>query len=235
MKKVDLVLSYTDVEKAVITSHNMGSTKVAKCPWVCDVTNEVKPFASRTDIAFLGGFNHRPNVEAVEWFIQKVMPLLESTLPEVCFRVYGSDVPQRLFDLAKKSKNVSIEGWVADVADVYSSCRVFLAPLQSGAGIKGKVIGALCHGLPCVLSTIAAEGISIGDGVHAAVANTPEQWTTRITQLYTDEKIWLNMSSNALEFAKATYGMEKGVHDMQSALLEAGVFTSTENKTLVWH
>jgi GT2 family glycosyltransferase/glycosyltransferase involved in cell wall biosynthesis len=235
MTKVDLVLSYTDVEKAVIMSHNMGSTKVAKCPWVCDVTAEVKPFTSRVDIAFLGGFNHRPNIEAVEWFIQKVMPLLEPTLPEVRFRVYGSNVPQQLLDLAKKSKNVVIDGWVADVADVYNSCKVFLAPLQSGAGIKGKVIGALCYGLPCVLSTIAAEGISIGDGVHAAIANTPEQWATRITQLYTDEKLWSNMSANALAFATATYGMEKGVQDMQSALLEAGLFTTTENKTLVWH
>jgi glycosyltransferase involved in cell wall biosynthesis len=235
MTKVDLVLSYTDVEKAVIMSHNMGSTKVAKCPWVCDVTAEVKPFTSRVDIAFLGGFNHKPNIEAVEWFIQKVMPLLEPTLPEVRFRVYGSNVPQQLLDLAKKSKNVVIDGWVADVAEVYNSCRVFLAPLQSGAGIKGKVIGALCYGLPCVLSTIAAEGISIGDGVHAAIANTPEQWANRITQLYTDEKVWSNMSTNALAFATSNYGMEKGVEEMQSALLEAGVFTTAENKTLVWH
>jgi glycosyltransferase involved in cell wall biosynthesis len=199
------------------------------------VINEVKPFTSRADIAFLGGFGHSPNLEAVVWFIQKVMPLLESTLPEVRFLVCGSNVPPQLFELAKKSKNVAIEGWVADVADVYNSCRIFLAPLQSGAGIKGKVIGALCHGLPCVLSPIAAEGISIGDGVHAAVANTPEQWATRITQLYTNEKLWINMSSNALEFAKSTYSMEKGVQDMQSSLLEAGIFTSSENKTLVWH
>ena len=235
MNQVDLVLSYTDVEKAVILSHHMGTSKVAKCPWVANVVDEVKPFTSREDIAFLGGFQHVPNVEAVEWFIKKVMPLLESTLPAVRFRVYGSNVPQSLLDLAKQSQNVVIEGWVADVAQVYNSCKVFLAPLQSGAGIKGKVIGALCHGLPCVLSSIAAEGISIGDGVHAAVANTPGQWAERITQLYTDEKRWSNMSAFALEFAKTTYGMEKGIQDMQSALLEAGFFTSTESKTLVWH
>ena len=235
MNQVDLILSYTDVEKAVIMSHHMGSSKVAKCPWVADVIEEVRPFSSRADIAFLGGFQHFPNVEAVEWFIKNVMPLLETSLPGVRFRVYGSNVPKQLLDLAKQSKNVVIEGWVADVAEVYNTCKVFLAPLQSGAGIKGKVIGALCHGLPCVLSSIAVEGIAIGDGVHAAVANTPEQWEERITQLYTDEKRWNNMSAFALEFAKLTYGMEKGVQDMQSALLEAGFFTITESKTLVWH
>ena len=106
MNQVDLVLSYTDIEKAVIMSHHMGTSKVAKCPWVANVIDEVRPFSSREDIAFLGGFQHSPNVEAVEWFIKKVMPLLESKLPEVCFRVYGSNVPQSLLDLAKQSKNV---------------------------------------------------------------------------------------------------------------------------------
>jgi glycosyltransferase involved in cell wall biosynthesis len=235
MNQVDLVLSYTDVEKAVIMSHHMGSSKVAKCPWVSDVIAEVKPFAAREDIAFLGGFQHYPNVEAVEWFIKKVMPLLETSLPEVRFRVYGSNVPKQLLDLAKQSKNVVIEGWVAEVAEVYNTCKVFLAPLQSGAGIKGKVIGALCHGLPSVLSPIAAEGIAIGDGAQAAVADTPEQWAERINQLYTDEKVWNSMSTLALEFAKSSYGMEKGVQDMKSALLEAGFFTTTQSKTLVWH
>ena len=180
MRKVDLVLSYTDVEKAIILSHNLTSTNVAKCPWVCETLKVIEPFDARLDIAFLGGYGHMPNVEAVEWFVQKVMPLISISLPKVTFRVYGSGVPQRLIDLAKKTKNVSIEGWVADVFDVYSTCRVFVAPLQSGAGIKGKVIGALAHGVPCVLSPIAAEGIAIGDGVHGAIADTPEQWAKKL-------------------------------------------------------
>ena len=128
-----------------------------------------------------------------------------------------------------------IEGWVADVAEVYNSCKLFLAPLQSGAGIKGKVIGALCHGLPSILSTIAAEGIAIGDGVHAAVADTPQQWAARIHALYTDEKLWQAMSAHALTFAQAHYGMAQGVVDMQGALLEVGFYTSSDNDTLAWH
>ena len=235
MRKVDLVLSYTDVEKAIILSHNLTSTKVAKCPWVCETLKVIKPFETRLDIAFLGGYGHMPNVEAVEWFVQKVMPLISISLPKVTFRVYGSGVPQRLIDLAKKTKNVSIEGWVADVFDVYSTCRVFVAPLQSGAGIKGKVIGALAHGVPCVLSPIAAEGIAIGDGVHGAIADTPEQWAKKITEIYSNQKVWTSLSKGALSFAETNYGMTQGVEAMRVALTEASVYTRAVNDTLYWH
>jgi hypothetical protein len=234
MRKVDLVLSYTDVEKAIILSHNLASTKVAKCPWVCETLKAIQPFEVRLDIAFLGGYGHMPNVEAVEWFVQKVMPLISISLPKVTFRVYGSGVPQRLIDLAKKTKNVSIEGWVADVFDVYSTCRVFVAPLQSGAGIKGKVIGALAHGVPCVLSPVAAEGIPVGDGVNAAIAETPEQWARKITEIYSNSKVWENLSIAALKFAEANYGMSQGIDVMSKSLAEAGIYTRLGNGTLYW-
>lgn len=234
MRKVDLVLTYTDVEKAVILSHNLASTKVARCPWVCATVSEVTPFHLRTDLAFLGGFQHPPNFEAVKWFAEHVLPGLKIAAPAIRLRIYGSNIPQTLVDLAQAHPQLLIEGWVADVASVYKSCRVFIAPLQSGAGIKGKVIGALAHGLPCVLSTIAAEGIAIGDRVQAAIADQPEAWIERILEIYNSESVWSVMSENALKFANKNYGFEKGVLDMQAALAVAGIHTEISNPTLVW-
>ncbi len=232
MSKVDLVLCYTDVEKAVIISHNIDSTRVAKCPWVIDVTDDVPGFEARSDIAFLGGYNHHPNAEAIEWFTEKVMPLLRDTLPGVTLRVYGSNVPKRLLTLADKYTDIAIEGWVTTVDTVYNTCRVFIAPLQSGAGIKGKVIGALAHGVPCVLSPIAAEGISLGDGVDAMIASKPEEWAMAIARLYQHPQSWADMSRQALVFARNQYSFVKGVAQMQEALQQVEIFTTTDNNTL---
>jgi GT2 family glycosyltransferase len=234
MRKVDLVLTYTEVEKAVILSHNLASTKVARCPWVCATVSDVTPFHLRTDLAFLGGFQHPPNIEAVTWFVEHVLPGLKAVAPEIRLRIYGSNIPQTLVDLALAHPQLLIEGWVADVASVYTSCRVFIAPLQSGAGIKGKVIGALAHGLPCVLSTLAAEGIPIGDRVQAAIADKPEAWIERILEIYNSESAWSAMSKKALTFANKNYGFEKAVLDMQAALAVAGIHTEINNPTLVW-
>jgi GT2 family glycosyltransferase len=232
MRKVDLVLTYTDLEKAVILSHNLASTKVARCPWICETISDVKPYRLRNDLAFLGGFQHPPNLEAVQWFVEHVLPGLGAIAPKVFVRIYGSNIPQALVDLSQSYPQLIIEGWVADVASVYESCKVFIAPLQSGAGIKGKVIGALAHGVPSVLSTIAAEGINIGDGVHAAVVDQPKQWIDRILEIYNCENIWTSMSTNALDFAKKNYGFKKGILDMQNALAVGGIDTKLENSTL---
>lgn len=234
MRQVDLVLSYTDVEKAVILSHNLAQTKVAKCPWICESTPHVPGFEARQDIAFLGGYNHPPNAEAVEWFVHNVMPLLREQKLGVTLRLYGSNASTKLLELAERHPDVQLEGWVNDVAEVYDTCRLFLAPLQSGAGIKGKVIGALAHGVPTVLSGVAAEGIPVGDGVEAAVANTPNEWAQHIQKLYTDSAAWTTMSAQAQAFARRHYGFDKAVADMQSALQEAGIYTTTSNMALVY-
>ena len=232
MRAVDLVLSYTDVEKAVILSHNLDATAIARCPWVADVTAHVPSYETRVDIAFLGSYNHHPNAEAVEWFAQNVMPRLRDVLPEVRLRVYGSNVPASLARLADKDDRIVIEGWVPSVDVVYDRCRVLVAPLRSGAGIKGKVIGALAHGLPCVLSPIAAEGIPIGDGVEAFIADAPQAWVDAIVRLYADAATWTAMSRHAQTCARRHFGFEQGVQQMQEALRQAEIFTTTDNPTL---
>jgi glycosyltransferase involved in cell wall biosynthesis len=234
MRKVDLVLSYTDVEKTVILSHNLASTKVAKCPWMCDVVKCVSGFENRVDIAFLGGFNHSPNVEAMVWFIDRVWPTLVEQLPELHLRIYGSAVPQSIKHLATSNSRIQVHGWVSDVASVYNNCRVFIAPLQSGAGIKGKVIGALAHGVPSVLSDIAVEGIGVCDEVHAFVASSPDEWVNRIMMLYTDQAVWEQMSQHALNFAKRHYSLDNAIVKMKAALSTAGIEPILEPKALVW-
>lgn len=234
MRKVDLVLSYSDVEKTVILSHNLASTKVAKCPWVCDVVESVSGYENRVDIAFLGGFNHSPNVEAMVWFIERVWPDLLEQLPEAQLRIYGSAIPQSIKDLAAAKARIQVHGWISDVASVYSTCRVFIAPLQSGAGIKGKVIGALAHGVPSVLSDIAVEGIGVCDEIHAFVASSPDEWVNRIMMLYTDQALWEQMSQHALSFAKRHYSLDNAIVEMKAALSTVGIEPILEPKALVW-
>lgn len=235
MRQVDLTLTYTDVEKAVILSHNLDSARVAKCPWVVEVASEVPGFDARTDIAFLGGYNHHPNIEAVEWFADKVMPLLRKSLPDVKMRIYGSNVPKSLITLAEKVENLVIEGWVPTLDQIYNTCRIFIAPLRSGAGIKGKVIGALAYGVPSILSPIAAEGILFSNGIDACIADKPEEWVAAITKLYGNSENWASMSQQALRFAQNHYGFAKGVTQMQEALGEVEIFTTIKNRALAAH
>ena len=221
MREVDVVLSYSSAEHAIIFSHTLGTTRTVTAPWVVEVKDDVTPFEARRDIAFLGAFRHPPNLPAVKFFIMEVMPLLRQRLPGVRFRVYGSDAPEEL--MALESEDVLIEGYVKDVGDVFDTCRVFVAPLLAGAGLKGKVIESLAHGTPSVLSPIAAEGTGLRHGQETFVAETPDQWAAMITALYQDPQLWLEISIQAQAYARATYSFEQGRELMAKALETAGL------------
>jgi GT2 family glycosyltransferase/glycosyltransferase involved in cell wall biosynthesis len=224
MTRVDVVLSYNEVEHAVIVSHNLENSRVVKCPWVVGSRPEkaVPGFGERRGIAFLGGYGHPPNSEAVEHFVRNIMPLLRSALPDVVFNVYGSGLPDTLKKLA--DQDVHMHGFVQTVDKVYDVNRVFVAPLLTGAGIKGKVLGALAHGIPCVLSPIAAESTGVRDGLECRIAETPEDWVKAITRLYSDPRAWQAMSTNAMAFTKEFYSFDIGRQLMKAAFEAAGIY-----------
>ncbi len=222
LSRADLVLSYSSVEQVVITSHVPRVAKTGIVPWVIDTAPVTVPFAKRKDIAFIGGFRHTPNIAAVKYFAGEVMPLLRTALPGVRFLVYGSHMPPEIEAL--DSEDVVIKGYVADIAEVFSTCRIFAAPLLSGAGMKGKVLDCMAAGIPSVLSPIAMEGIDLRDGVDAVIATRPEEWVAGISRLYGDEKAWNAMSKSVQELAASRYSFKAGVARLQEALAAIDFF-----------
>jgi len=223
MREADLVLSYNEVEHAVIQSHNLGDTQVATCPWVVETRPDerVPGFEERHGIAFLGGYRHAPNVEAVEFFVRDVLPSLRAALPETELYLYGSAMPDSFRELA--ADGVHPIGFVDSVDLVHEPHRVFIAPLLSGAGIKGKVIGAIADGIPSVLSPIAAEGTGLRDGHDAMVATTVDEWVSAITTLYTDREAWERMSRSGRELTARRYSFATGLAHMRRAFEQVGL------------
>jgi glycosyltransferase involved in cell wall biosynthesis len=212
MRDVDAVLSYNEVEHSVIASHNLTEENVFKCPWVLHDRRSTVPFADRSGVAFLGGYGHPPNIEAVKYFVKEVMPLLRKSQPGIKFHIYGSRVTEDIEALA--CEDVVVEGFVESLSDVFDTCRVFVAPLLSGAGIKGKVLESIAYGVPTVLSPIAAEATGLAHDHSTFIAESPEQWRTWIDELYTNEKTWKRMAVNSNALVETEYGVEKGLKRM---------------------
>jgi GT2 family glycosyltransferase/glycosyltransferase involved in cell wall biosynthesis len=222
IRNVDLTLSYNEVEHAVIASHNLDAGRVMRGPWVVYPPESVRGYADRDGIAFLGGYAHPPNLEAMQFFINSVMPLVRRAVPGLALHVYGSQMPQPL--LALKQDDVVIGGFVPEVAAVYDRHLIFVAPLLSGAGLKGKVLAAMAHGIPCVLSAIAAEGIGAKSGYEYLRAETPAEWCDAIRRLHSDARLWIEISGNAQQFVRSNYSFEVGLNLMQAAFEEVGLY-----------
>ena len=223
MSKVDLVLSYNEVEHSVIQSHTDVALKIMKCPWVVECPEAVPVRELRAGMSFLGSFNHYPNVEGVEWFAKEVMPLFETGPSAVRLSIYGSGM-----DNAKvkklKSEIIDPVGFVEDAADAYDRHLVFVAPLLSGAGIKGKVLAALARGTPCVLSPMAAEGIGLRDGVDCIIAEKPADWHRAVMALIDDADFWASIAKNGRSLAKSQFSFGRAREQMRKAFEAVDMF-----------
>jgi glycosyltransferase involved in cell wall biosynthesis len=136
--------------------------KVEVVPMIHAVRADVPPFGPRRNILFIGGFRHPPNEDAVIYFVEEVLPLVRSELPGVQFLIVGSHVPPSILKLA--SADVIVLGYVQDVEPIFDSCRVSVAPIRYGAGVKGKVTHSLAWGLPAVATPVAEKGDEWGVG-----------------------------------------------------------------------
>ena len=227
INEVDVALCYTDEERAVITSHILKDQNIVRCPWVVTTQSKIASFEERHDIAFLGGYRHKPNIEAVEFFCKSVFPVLADRMPDVKFRVYGSHLPDSL--KAYESEKVIMHGFIEDVSDVYKGARVFVSPLLSGAGIKGKILECMATGLPSVISGVTAEGTGLIHSQSTFVADTIDEWCEFIEILYTDKEVWERFSRNSLSIAESNYSPAHGRKQMSKILERVDIFSSTSN------
>ena len=215
MRSVDLVLSYNEVEHTVIQSHTRNEVKVMKCPWVVEMPSDVPARSGRAGLSFLGGFRHFPNADGVKWLAREVMSLLGDALPDTVLSIYGSGMGPDIQALERS--NIRAVGFVEDVAEAFDPHLVFVAPLLSGAGVKGKVLAAMSHGIPCVLSAFAAEGIGLRHGHDSLICRTPQDWVEAIMRLHKDDKLWQKLSDNARAYMQECYSFERGVAEMRAA------------------
>ena len=217
MRQVDLTLSYSEVERAVIEADSLGEIAVAPCPWVVETCPAIAPLAQRQGLAFLGSYGHPPNREAMEHFLSQQWPEIRAQWPALQFHIYGSGLSQELAEQWSQRPGVVVEGWIANASDLYQRHRLFLAPLRSGAGIKGKVIAAAAHGIPQILSPLAAEATGLRHRQEVWIARTPADWLEAVSELCSNDSLWQEMSRASQRFTAEHYSRNRGLQMMQDA------------------
>jgi glycosyltransferase involved in cell wall biosynthesis len=133
-------------------------------------------------LVFVGGLDYHANVEAVQWYLDHVVPELDAVgLGGVRLRVVGFCPPEARARLASPAGELA--GYVDDLAAELAASRVFVAPIPPGTGVKTKVLEAMAAGLPVVSTTFGVTGIDVTPGTHALVADTGAAFAAAIAEL----------------------------------------------------
>ncbi len=139
------------------------------------------PRPNRT-VTFVGSMDYPPNIDAVLWFAEEVLPSLRGELPELKFRVVGSRPARRLMEL-REQPGIEITGQVPDIRPYLNDSLALVVPLRSGGGTRLKILQAMAAGCPVVSSTIGAEGLDILPDVHLLIADDVDAWVSDIKRL----------------------------------------------------
>jgi len=171
-----------------------------------EVFGSKSPFETRRDILFIGAFAHPPNSDAVRWLATEILPLARARMPDLHCHVIGADPPADI--RALKGKGLTIHGYVPDAEPFFQACRLSVAPLRYGAGVKGKINQSLAHGLPVVATTPAVEGMFLVDGESALIADDPAEFARAIVRLYCDQALWQRLSAAGIAVMKQHFSFD---------------------------
>ena len=139
------------------------------------------------EIAFLGAMSVAHNVHACAFFIEEILPIVLSAVPDVKFLVVGGGVPDSLRQL--ESEHVEFVGRVDDVRPYIRGASVFVCPLQFGSGIKTKNREAMAMGVPVVTTSIGAENIDAKNDSEWIVRDQQEEFADAIIRLLHSENL----------------------------------------------
>ena len=196
IKAADATLVVSTVEKSVLEVDAAGE-KVHILSNIHEVPGRDNGFEDRQDIFFVGGYQHPPNVDAVCWFVNDIWPLIHAELPQLRFHLIGSNAPERVSSLS--GDGVIFHGFVETLEPFLRDCRLAVAPLRYGAGVKGKVNMSMAHGQPVVATPAAVEGMFAEHERELLVAGDAQAFAREVVRLYQDEDLWERLSAASIQ------------------------------------
>lgn len=137
-------------------------------------------------LLFTGNMDYAPNVDAVVYFTNTILPLIRLKYPKVRFIIAGQRPVKKVAELA--NDHVEVTGFVKDLAATYNSGSVVVAPLRFGAGTQNKVLEAMAMGVPVVCSHIGFGGLGINSGEGAIMQRDPVAFAKSVIELLSSEE-----------------------------------------------
>ena len=160
---------------------------------------ELPNFKEREHFITIGNFLHDPNVDGVKYLKEEIWPFIRKKLPKAEMHIYGAYETQKITQLNNKKEGFLIKGFVEDINEVMQYYKVCLVPLRYGAGLKGKIVDAILNGVPCVTTSIGAEGMYGDLKPNGFVEDDPITFAEKAIELYTNKIYWAGKQKNGVE------------------------------------
>ncbi|EJO91978.1 group 1 glycosyl transferase [Ectopseudomonas mendocina DLHK] len=203
------VVSVTEADAQVLSALSRQPSQVVVNGVDCSHYASVSPDYHARRLLFIGNYEYPPNVDAVEWALDAVMPLLWQQCPDVRFVIAGFAMPAHWSERWNDPR-IEWHGFVPDLRELQRSASIFFAPLRQGGGSKLKVLEAMAAALPVVTTAQGVSGLAVSDGVHYRRGEDPHGLSAALVSL-------LHAPSEAQAVGEAGRGYVVAEHDWSKA------------------
>lgn len=177
-------------------------------------------------IVFTGSMSYRPNVDAVLWFVEAILPLIAAQYPNAHLYVVGYRPHARIQALQAQA-NITITGKVDEIEPYWAGAKVYIAPLRMGSGTRFKILEAMAAGCAVVSTTIGAQGLGVQSGQELLLADSVEDFAHAVLAVLTDARKRAELGQHGRDFTQAHFDWAVIVPE----LLKAYVQVAKENKS----
>ena len=221
----DLSIVLSDYEAELLANNNCSNVEVLPLIRRASEGKATSSYERREGVLFVGGYQHQPNVDAVNWLIESIWPKVcrlteERGLDPIELKIGGSRMPRWMAEF--KGKHVTSVGYIDDLEETFGKARLSVAPLRYGAGLKGKVATSLGYGVPVVGTDIAFEGMPQKNlEVVRCSANRDDELAEKIVDLYYDRGRWEEICQSGPDYVNMHYSIESLSSQVESILQKA--------------
>lgn len=152
-------------------------------------------------LVFTGKMDYRPNIDAILWFTEQVLPLIEAQIPDVALYVVGQRPHGSLQSLTQKP-NIHITGFVTSVQPFLHAAAAYIAPLRMGSGTRLKLLEALAAGCAVVATPEAASGLSQNLLDALVLADKPEAFAEAVRRVVSEPELRAALGRAAREHVR---------------------------------
>lgn len=171
------------------------------------------------DLVFTGNMSYPPNVNAVEYLANEIMPIVWKTRPETTLYIAGATPDPKVKKAA--SDRIIVSGWLDDIRDAYAQSRVFIAPMRIGTGLQNKLLEAMSMRLPAITSPLANASLGAKPNEEILVGSNAEEMAQHIITLLTDKEKAEQIAQAGFDFTNRVYDWGKATEILENAMSQA--------------
>lgn len=133
-------------------------------------------------LVFTGKMDYRPNVDAVQWFANDILPDIRARCPDARLYVVGQK-PHASLQTLRADDAVEVTGWVDKVQPFLHAAQVYVAPLRMGSGTRLKILEAMASGCAVVATPAAVAGLDAETRAAVIVVEDAAPFAESVTRL----------------------------------------------------